>query len=202
MIPSDAPKADWHMYYHDCFMSHIVDGPCRVYVQPDEGGKMSLQYRRVLPSTKLDTTQLCKPRDLKIMWPRPGAYNFKRYACGGFVGRQPQRHMKRSAFRDHYYMQWAPENIGAEYMMQQIAIGHSYMTVSKFFEELDSDVPVKSAAITNKCILYRPRAKDNISVIYMAEEIGFLTPRGFVPHQEADSRLPRILRHLRTAGIS
>jgi hypothetical protein len=202
MIPKDAPKQDWSMYYNDTYMSHVIDGPCYISVSTSDTGAKHLIARRINTQAKLGPSKRVNAKDLCIMWPRPGAYNFPRQNMAGFIGRQPQRHMKRSAYRDHYYVLWAPAGVDGSYMMNQIAINCKYTTVEGFFAGLEKKIPVTSAALSNKVVLFKPQHHSAISVVYMAEEIGVLEDGVLVPHMPNDSRLPRIYRHLRTIGIT
>ena len=48
MIPKDAPKPDWSMYYHDTYMTHKVLGPCRITVHNKDGVGKDLYASRVI----------------------------------------------------------------------------------------------------------------------------------------------------------
>ena len=194
MIPKDAPQEDWALYYHDTYMAHVKYGPCRVVIQTSDAGYPTFLAAEIDPKTiNLKANNKVMAKDLRIMWPRPGAYNFSRLKIAAFIGRTPQRHMKRSAYSDHYYIQWSPKNITTTHMMTQIALHPIYTRVNDF--------NVGSRAISNKVILYKPRPGKVISVMYMAEYIGILNMLKFVPSMPHDSRLPRILKHLAGLGI-
>ena len=203
MIPKDAPQADWIMYYHDTYMTHVTKGPCRVTVQVDEEhGERILTAALISKGGSVGSPKLVNPDELRILWPRPGAYNFPRMQGACFVGRRPQRHMKRSAYRDHYYFQWAPTSVPHNYMMAMISLNTNYWSVERFLAQRDTKTRWTSAAISSKIILYWPLPdKDSTRVIFLSESIGNLVDKKFIPHMEHDSRLPRIMRHLATVGI-
>ena len=203
MIPKDAPKPDWNMYYHDTYMTHKIMGPCRIQVHnKDNGGKQLYASRVIAGRNSLDAGVKVRATDLQILWPRPGAYNFFTLFGAGFIGRTPQRHMKRSAFRDHYYVLWSPISLPAEYMMSNIVCNAEYRTLKQFYSGLTNKKVVTSAALSNKLILYQPQGYTRASVVYLGEEIGFLKDDKFTPHMPNDSRLRRIMRHFVPLGIS
>lgn len=201
MIPKDAPTQDWHLYYDNTYMSHVGLGPCLITVQNGDDSKV-LYAAKINANGKVERPRKTKASELRILWPRPGAYNFFDLRGAGFIGRTPQRHMKRSAYMDHYYVAWAPIPIYGAELMNRIVINAVYREVGAFLEGLEKRKPILSAAVSNKVILWRQSPENPVSLVYMAEEIGHLIDRKLVPHQEADSRLPRILRHLSTIGIS
>lgn len=207
MIPKDAPQQDWAMYYHDTYMTHIEKGPCWITVQmneDEEGGHKQLYMATISNRGNLNSRNPVDPDELRILWPRPGAYNFSKFRTAGFVGRKPQRHMKRSAYRDHYFVQWSPAGISTMNLMVTIAHNPGYWTVSKFLKEKDKTEGKRTnaAAISSKVILYQPKSSSDPYVIYLADDIGRLIKGQFVPHMEHDSRIPRILRHLSMIGLA
>lgn len=205
MIPKDAPQQDWSMYYHDTYMTHVEKGPCRITVQQDdEDGNLQLYMATISNRGNLNSKNRANPNDLRILWPRPGAYNFPKFNTAGFVGRKPQRHMKRSAYRDHYYLQWAPSSISSSNLMVTIAANPYYWTVAKFLksQEGKSSERTNAVAVSSKVILYKSRAESPIVIVYLAEDVGRLIDGQFVPNMEHDSRIPRILRHLSMIGIA
>ena len=196
MIPKDAPMPDWPLYYHDTHMIHIEKGPCYIQVRNDDDGGKILLAHKITPTGKLSDSDVVRSKDLRILWPRPGAYNFPKFKVGAFVGRSPQRHMKRSAYRDHYYPLWSPTSIPSSYMMNIISLNATYWTAEEFILNTKKEKYNKSAAISSKIILWKPSPHSDIIVVYLGEEIGVLYKDKFVPNTEHDSRLPRIMRHL------
>jgi hypothetical protein len=203
MIPKDAPKPDWHMYYNDTYMTHKTLGPCRIRVGTSESGSGKRLYAsKISDKFRLLDAMPVKASDLHILWPRPGAYNFFRYKGAAFIGRTPQRHMKRSAYQDHYYIQWSPINLDGSYMMAQIAMEPQYLSIPRYMEELAKPKGMRSAALSNKVILYQPDRGASPAILYMGEDIGVLHDGRLEPHIPHDSRMPRIMRHLRTVEIT
>jgi len=100
-------------------------------------------------------------------------------------------------------VQWAPIGLDANYMMCQISVEPVYLSIERFMEELNKPKGMRSAALSNKVILYRPTVGSPISIVYMGEEVGLLNKADeLIAHMPHDSRLPRIFRHLKTVGIS
>ena len=196
MIPKDAPQQDWAMYYHDTYMIHVLKGPCYIQIRNDDEGNKILLAQKITDGGKINDAEIVSAKDLRILWPRPGAYNFPKYKVAAFIGRSPQRHMKRSAYRDHYYLMWSPLELPVSYRMNMIALNATYWTADKFIKNTKKATPNIAAAISSKIILYKPNAHTDISVIYLGEDIGVLHDAKFVPNVEHDSRLPRIMRHL------
>jgi len=208
MLPHDTPNEDWNLYFNDTYMRHIVKGPMYIQISAnDEDGhaefvgfivnKGGVLARQAVP---------VDPAQLRIFWPRPGAYNLPGHVGAIFIGRQAQRHMKRSAYRDHYYISWNDENSGDEglntysgnkmlpIMMNPIEYG----TIAKF--RASDKSTYRSTALSPKIILHKGESRLNL--IYMSEEVGSIDDNNkFIPFIHLDSRTNRITEHLKTLGV-
>lgn len=203
MLPAEAPKQDWRLYYHNTYMMHTEMGPVHVHVEEDDRGHLVFFAGGVSKGNTL-SKKLVLADDLRILWPRPGAYNIGRRAekrQGIFVGRTPQRQMKRSASSDHYYTLWSAENCFAGYQILNHILGgeHKYFTLEEAWNRPDSHRKASALSI-NVVVL---KTSNKLQLIYRGEEIGLITSDNALhPYLNDDSRLPRFKKHLRTLGIS
>lgn len=210
MLPHDTPNEDWNLYFNDTYMRHIVRGPMYIQIRPsDEDGNATFHGYTVTKggvlarrSTEVD------PSQLRIFWPRPGAYNLPGGNKGAiFIGRQAQRHMKRSAFRDHYYITWNDELSGevqghpysGAKMLPIMMNPVEYGTIARF--RATDEETCRSIALSPKIIIHKVHG-ELLSLIYMSEEVGSIDRKNkFIPFIHMDSRTNRITEHLKTLGV-
>ena len=197
MLPQDAFEGDWRLYYHQAIMRHKKLGPCVVYVDEHEGDYRFLAHI-ISANGVLKEFGTVMDRDLDLMWPRPGAYNLNRPDAAVFVGRQPQRHMKRSACLDHYYLTWWPPRIslGVDWLYQ-IVTPNPYGNIND--DILSRDHP--SVALSSRVIIHR-LSEGLTEVVYRGEPLGILNANELQTYMPGDSRLPRYKKHLQTVGIT
>ena len=197
----DAPTHDWRMYYENTYMRHIEKGPMLISIKNNDSGTQSMLGYQVLKNGQAQSKfEKINPQDVRIMWPRPGAYNIAGSNCGVFVGRQPQRHMKRSASFEHYFLTWSPQNIPMTHqILKMIVVPAPYSRLDTLVLQL-RNVKVLSGALSIRVCL--GIAGQSVEVIYMAEGIGLLDDENrLIPYMADDSRLARFKKHLLTVGI-
>lgn len=208
MLPQDTPHEDWSLYFNDTYMRHIVKGPVYVQIRPDaENGHSVFRAFVINKGGTLNKRAIdVDPGQLRIFWPRPGAYNLKEMMGAVFVGRQAQRHMKRSAYRDHYFVSWNDELFGdggaysIAKVLPMIMNPVEYGTIARFRL---TDEDKRSVALSPKIILHKKSGnKELLSLVYMSEEVGSIdNNNNFVPFVHLDSRTNRITEHLKTLGV-
>ena len=212
MLPHDTPNEDWNLYFNETYMRHISKGPVFIQIRPhDEDGHAMFRCYTIGKGGVLSKRGYsAESADLRIYWPRPGAYNLPDHAGAIFVGRQAQRHMKRSAYKDHYYIIWNDEVYavtmgGNPYngnkLLPLIMNPEPYGRIVQFRKSPDS---VRSTALSPKIILQKKVGTPSklLNLIYMSEEVGELDEEdNFVSAIHLDSRTRRITEHLKTLGV-
>lgn len=211
MLPANTPQNDWSLYFHDTYMRHTSLGPVHIMISQDlnNGEPIFIAHKVTKESGISPSEKKVDGADLRIFWPRPGAYNMQLSPGALFIGRQAQRHMKRSAYRDHYFVMWNDMNFNRDYIqhgsqlsfiLPMIVNPKRYNTIKQFREKRDSDCI--SMALSSKIILHQPTKTGPVSLIYMSEEVGVLDPDNkFITHIHLDSRTKRIIEHLKTLGV-
>ena len=201
MLPSDTPAEDWGLYFHDTFMTHRAKGVGLIKVRnnDDASGKNLKFYAISTKGKASDKGVKVNASDLNIYWPRPGAYNLPEFDTAVFVGRSAQRHMKRSASYDHYFITWSCIPLPMGGIVPYIVAHPRYTSITQFNKRMDNIV---ARAISNRVILLKSPG-ENTSVIYMSEMVGNLNRLNkFIPSMEFDSRTRRITEHLHDIGVT
>lgn len=205
MIPSDAPPEDWGLYYCNTYMMHNELGP--VYIDhPTDDEKLFV--RIVLKNGIFGDGHIVNPKDLHMLWIKPGAYNFRSSKAAMFIGRTSRRHMKRSSANDHYFVTWHRVPVSGGQMLGQLCNPSPYFTINDVSRKLwngvgQSNKKWKCIALSRRVVIAPPlNGEGPYEVIYDAEDFGTLNGTVCTPYQNHDSRLVRIRRQLERVGIT
>jgi hypothetical protein len=201
MLPSDSPQQDWNLYFNDTFMLHETKGIVYVKVRHNDEGEYYLKAYTIDSRGKVSSKGFtCGSSKLGIYWPRPGAYNITTQDTAVFIGRSAQRHMKRSASFDHYFITWSPSAHMLGHIVPFMGLRQVFPTLEKFKERAKSK-DIYTRALSARLILHKA-IDERIYAIYMGEMVGHIDDDDkFVPHQEFDSRTRRISEHLANLGV-
>ena len=200
MNPTQVPKRDWRLYYNNTWMRHVEHGPVHVRVVND--GATYLQYAENVPTEPGiniydDGKQWVNApaKDLKVWWPRAGAYNIEGSAV--YIGRRSSRCMSKSAKADkHYYRAWGR----ARGWMRALADGPNYVTWNTATEMLDKGI-ISSCAITRDIIITSPNDDGRYTVVFRGEEVGYMQNREFYPSNDYAPSTKRVFYKLMKEGI-
>lgn len=161
MNPTIETQRDWYRYYSDTYMLWR-GSPTLINVVGDDllRQKSNGQWVPVIPD------------DLKVWWPRPGAYRMEAAGVGAmFIGRRPLRTMKKSTTRQHYYVQWP---VLAVFTRQSIISGLQHPTPSMSLEEAVEELMQTKVPVALNANFILAHIAGHVRVVYKAREIGRL----------------------------
>ena len=202
MLPSEAPVADWRLYYDNTYM--LCDGqPHYIKCINDESGEICLIKQKIQSNGALGSNSACIIKDMDILWPRPTAVGVPSEKTAFFIGRSSYRHMKRSASAETYYVRWKPGTKGLRHHpLNYASLPPNFISLKVGLTNLS--LGYIAVALSFDIILHKDNEDtSNVALIYRGLPIGRLNTSTnelttYMPH---DSRMYRIDPHLKEVGI-